>query len=93
MALIDRNIPQGATIGQEADTKRKVETPKKGTKKISAADRKNIKVSPQTFDLIKTIATMKSYKNYEFIDVALESYIKNNLTEREQRILKNLTPK
>jgi hypothetical protein len=36
---------------------------------------------------------MKSYKNYEFIDKAVESYIQNNLTEREQRILKNLISK
>ncbi|EDX65324.1 Rep63C (plasmid) [Bacillus cereus NVH0597-99] len=34
---------------------------------------------------------MKSMKNYEFIDEILEFYIANNLTEREQRILKNIT--
>jgi hypothetical protein len=94
MALIDRKIPKGAVANQEADTDRTVDIPqKKVRKKLSPVERKNIKVSPETFDLIKTIATMKSYKNYEFIDIAVESYIKNNLTEREQRILKNLTPK
>lgn len=93
MALIDRNIPKGATASLEASTQRNIELPKKSKKKLSPAERKNIKVSPESFDLIKTIATMKSYKNYEFIDIAVESYIKNNLTEREQRILKNLTPK
>ncbi|EGG52282.1 hypothetical protein HMPREF9520_02999 [Enterococcus faecalis TX1467] len=89
-SLINRKIPQGATANKEADTKRKVTIQKKSSKKILASERKNIKVSPSTFDLIKTISTMKSYKNYEFIDKAVESYIQNNLTEREQRILKNL---
>lgn len=93
MALIDRNVPKGAIPDQEADTQRNADFPKKEKKKLSANDRKNIKVSPESFDLIKTISTMKSYKNYEFIDIAVESYIKNNLTEREQRILRNLTPK
>jgi hypothetical protein len=93
MALIDRNVPKGATPDQEADTQRNTDFPKKEKKKLAANDRKNIKVSPESFDLIKTISTMKSYKNYEFIDIAVESYIKNNLTEREQRILRNLTPK
>lgn len=93
MALIDRNVPKGAIPDQEADTQRNADFPKKEKKKLSANDRKNIKVSPESFDLIKTISTMKSYKNYEFIDIAVKSYIKNNLTEREQRILRNLTPK
>ena len=92
-SLINRKIPQGATANKEADPRRKVTIQEKSSKKILASERKNIKVSPSTFDLIKTISTMKSYKNYEFIDKAVESYIQNNLTEREQRILKNLISK
>ncbi|OKA18083.1 hypothetical protein BJR05_27545 [Bacillus cereus] len=62
-----------------------------GKKVLTAQDRKNIKVTPESFSKIKTICTMKSMKNYEFIDEILEFYIANNLTEREQRILKNIT--
>ena len=66
-SLINRKIPQGTTANKEADTKGKVTIQKKSSKKILASERENIKVSPSTFDLIKTISTMKSYKNYEFI--------------------------
>nr|WP_252188842.1 hypothetical protein [Bacillus mycoides] len=92
MALIKRETPQEPKIAQSANTERNFQTdssPKK--KSMKAHERKNIKVSPETFSKIKTICTMKSMKNYEFIDEILEFYITNNLTEREQRILKNIT--
>ncbi|MDV6040387.1 hypothetical protein N7X28_28630 [Bacillus sp. SM-B1] len=95
MALIKRETPQEPKITQSANTERNVQstnnntTPKK--KILTAQDRKNIKVTPESFSKIKTICTMKSMKNYEFIDEILEFYIANNLTEREQRILKNIT--
>lgn len=95
MALIKRETPQEPKITQSANTERNVQstnnniTPKK--KVLTAQDRKNIKVTPESFSKIKTICTMKSLKNYEFIDEILEFYIANNLTEREQRILKNIT--
>lgn len=95
MALIKRETPQEPKITQSANTERNVQstnnniTPKK--KILTAQDRKNIKVTPESFSKIKTICTMKSMKNYEFIDEILEFYITNNLTEREQRILKNIT--
>lgn len=95
MALIKRETPQEPKITQSANTERHVQstgnntTPKK--KVLTAQDRKNIKVTPESFSKIKTICTMKSMKNYEFIDEILEFYIANNLTEREQRILKNIT--
>lgn len=95
MALIKRETPQEPKIAQSANTERNVQstsnntTPKK--KVLTAQDRKNIKVTPESFSKIKTICTMKSMKNYEFIDEILEFYIANNLTEREQRILKNIT--
>ncbi|MEB9624538.1 hypothetical protein BK741_09850 [Bacillus thuringiensis serovar iberica] len=95
MALIKRETPQEPKITQSANTERNVQstnnnnTPKK--KVLTAQDRKNIKVTPESFSKIKTICTMKSVKNYEFIDEILEFYIANNLTEREQRILKNIT--
>ncbi|EON3039090.1 hypothetical protein ACNG34_002673 [Enterococcus faecium] len=91
MALIDRNIPKAAKAEQQANTKRKDTEPILKTKKLGSANRKNIKVSPNSFNLIKAICTMKSYKNYEFIDIAVEEYIRNNMTEREQRILRNLS--
>lgn len=93
MALIDRNIPKSAEPKQQSNTKRIIEHTEVKKNKPDPQTRKNIKVSPETFNLIKTISTMKSFKNYEFIDRALESYINNELTEREQRILRNLTPK
>jgi hypothetical protein len=78
---------------QGAGTKKNADFPKKEKKKLSANYQKSIEVSPDSFNLIKTISTMKSYKNYEFIYIAVESYIKNNLTKHEQQILRNLTPK
>lgn len=45
---------------------------------LSAADRKNIKVSPEALSKIKAICTMKDMKNYEFIDEILNFYIKEN---------------
>lgn len=95
MALIKRETPQEPKITQSANTERNVQstnnniTPQK--KVLTAQDRKNIKVTLESFSKIKTICTMKSMKNYEFIDEILEFYIANNLTEREQRILKNIT--
>ncbi|MEW4237153.1 hypothetical protein Q0N71_30935 [Bacillus thuringiensis] len=80
---------------QFANTERNVQSTNNNTKPqkkvLTAQDRKNIKVTPESFSKIKTICTMKSMKNYEFIDEILEFYIANNLTEREQRILKNIT--
>ncbi|MGE7891222.1 hypothetical protein ACQKN7_28395 [Bacillus cereus] len=95
MALIKRETPQEPKITQSANTERNVQSTNNNTapqkKVLTAQDRKNIKVTPESFSKIKTICTMKSMKNYEFIDEILEFYIANNLTEREQRILKNIT--
>ncbi|MDA2525882.1 hypothetical protein [Bacillus cereus group sp. BfR-BA-00999] len=87
MALVKRELPKDPNINDKANTKRNTQ----GKKVLTAQDRKNIKVTPESFSKIKTICTMKSMKNYEFIDEILEFYIANNLTEREQRILKNIT--
>ncbi|MCI0767408.1 hypothetical protein [Bacillus sp. TL12] len=57
---------------------------------LSAADRKNIKVSPETLDKIKTICTMKDIKNYELIDKILDYYIDNKLNAHEQNILNDI---
>ncbi|MEX0134897.1 hypothetical protein MRBLBA71_001431 [Bacillus nitratireducens] len=57
---------------------------------LSAADRKNIKVSPKSFSKIKAICTMKGMKNYEFIDEMLDFYIANNLNDREQYTLDDI---
>lgn len=95
MALIKRETPQEPKITQSANTERNVQSTNNNTtpqkKVLTAQDRKNIKVTPESFSKIKTICTMKSLKNYEFIDEILEFYIANNLTEREQRILRNIT--
>jgi hypothetical protein len=95
VALIKRETPQEPKIAQSANTERNVQSTNNNTtpqkKVLTAQDRKNIKVTPESFSKIKTICTMKSMKNYEFIDEILEFYIANNLTEREQRILKNIT--
>lgn len=92
MALIKRETPQEPKIKQSANTERNAQPNTTPTKKVlTAQERKNIKVTPESFSKIKTICTMKSMKNYEFIDEILEFYIANNLTEREQRILKNIT--
>lgn len=94
MALIKRETPQEPKIAQSANTERNTQNSNNNTqqkKALTAQDRKNIKVTPESFSKIKTICTMKSMKNYEFIDEILEFYIANNLTDREQRILKNIT--
>lgn len=57
---------------------------------LSAADRKNIKVSPETLNKIKTICTMKDMKNYELIDEILDYYIANALNAHEQNILNEI---
>lgn len=63
-------------------------TKKKNT--LSAADRKNIKVSPETLNKIKAICTMKGIKNYELIDAMLDYYIGNKLNSNEQKNLNDL---
>ncbi|HEK9103351.1 TPA: hypothetical protein SUB30_004826 [Bacillus pseudomycoides] len=57
---------------------------------LSASDRKNIKVVPESFNKIKAICTMKGMKNYEFIDEILDYYIANKLNEREQHTLNDI---
>lgn len=57
---------------------------------LSAADRKNIKVSPETLNKIKTICTIKDMKNYELIDEILDYYITNKLNAHEQNILTDI---
>lgn len=57
---------------------------------LSAADRKNIKVSPESLSKIKAICTMKDMKNYEFIDEILNFYITNKLNEREKHTLNDV---
>lgn len=57
---------------------------------LSAADRKNIKVSPESLSKIKAICTMKDMKNYEFIDEILNFYITNKLNEREKHTLNDI---
>ena len=91
MALIDRNVSKPATVENQADTKRMTDVKIVKRDKLTVQERKNIKVSPETWNLIKAICTMKSMKNYEFVDEAVELYIKNNMSDREQRILKNLS--
>ena len=72
MALIKRETPQEPKITQSANTERNVQSTNNNTtpqkKVLTAQDRKNIKVTPVSFSKIKTICTMKSMKNYEFID-------------------------
>ncbi|EJQ55122.1 BfmA/BtgA family mobilization protein [Bacillus mycoides] len=57
---------------------------------LSAADRKNIKVSPETLNKIKAICTMIDMKNYELIDEMLDYYITNKLSSHEQNNLNDI---
>ncbi|PEV23418.1 hypothetical protein CN419_27845 [Bacillus cereus] len=57
---------------------------------LSATDRKNIKVSPETLNKIKAICTMKDIKNYELIDEMLDYYITNKLNSTEQNNLNDM---
>ncbi|MED0958281.1 hypothetical protein [Bacillus paramycoides] len=67
------------------------DNPKKNKKNsLSAADRKNIKVSPESLSKIKAICTMKDMKNYEFIDEILDFYITNKLNVREKNTLNDI---
>lgn len=62
----------------------------KAKKSLSATDRKNIKVSPETLSKIKAIGTMKDIKNYELIDEMLDYYITNKLSSNEQNNLNDM---
>ncbi|PDY76508.1 hypothetical protein [Bacillus cereus] len=57
---------------------------------LSAADRKNIKVLPETLNKVKAICTMKDIKNYELIDEMLNYYIANKLNSNEQNNLNDI---
>ncbi|CAI8883493.1 CopG family transcriptional regulator [Bacillus sp. IT-79MI2] len=57
---------------------------------LSATDRKNIKVSPETLNKIKAICTIKDIKNYEFIDEILDYYIANKLNSNEKNNLNEI---
>ncbi|MBY0597667.1 hypothetical protein [Bacillus bingmayongensis] len=57
---------------------------------LSATDRKNIKVAPETLNKIKAICTMKDIKNYELIDEMLNYYIDNKLNSNEQNNLNDI---
>ncbi|HDR7598934.1 TPA: hypothetical protein QCX65_002284 [Bacillus mycoides] len=104
MSLIKRQQPKDPKITEAADVTRKVEdhTPSSQTiaeatnqhkKQVGSQNRKNIKVSPDTFSLIENICTLRSLKKYEVIDELLENFIKNELTEREQKLLQTLSSK
>ncbi|MDY7965600.1 hypothetical protein [Bacillus thuringiensis] len=68
-----------------------VQNNSKPSKKNSlSADRKNIKVSPETLNKIKDICIMKDMKNYELIDEMLDHYIANKLNSNEQNNLKDI---
>ncbi|MDD0822252.1 hypothetical protein [Bacillus cereus] len=54
---------------------------------LSASDRKNIKVSPETLNKIKAICTMKDMKNNELIHEMLDYHITNKLNSNEQNNL------
>ncbi|MCX9103006.1 hypothetical protein OKT77_26085 [Bacillus anthracis] len=54
---------------------------------LSASDRKNIKVSPETLNKIKALCTMKDMKNNELIHEMLDYYITNKLNSNEQNNL------
>ncbi|WP_336821257.1 hypothetical protein [Bacillus thuringiensis] len=62
----------------------------KEKKSLSTTDRKNIKVSPETLNKIKTICTMQDMKNYELIDEILDYYIANKLDAHEQSTLNDI---
>ncbi|MFS7424515.1 hypothetical protein AB6878_17065 [Carnobacterium maltaromaticum] len=87
MALIDRPAKDTPKVNDSADTNREI-LPKKV--KLSASERKNVKVSPETLEIIKTLSLMQSVKHYEFIDTAINFYIEEKLTDREKRMLKNI---
>ncbi len=62
----------------------------KNKNSLSATDRKNIKVSPETLNKIKAICTMKDMKNYELIDEMLDYYIANKLNSNDQDNLNDI---
>lgn len=63
-------------------------------KKWAGSERKNIKVAPPVLDLIKTMCNMTDKdkpesKAYGLVSTAVEEYLKNHFTEREQEIIRN----
>ncbi|MGR5965452.1 MULTISPECIES: hypothetical protein [Bacillus cereus group] len=104
MSLLKRDQPKDPKINEAADVSRDTEentsssqpiadatNPQK--KQVGSQNRKNIKVSPDTFRLIENIGTLRSLKKYEVINELLENFIKNELTEREQKLLQTLSSK
>ncbi|EJV42142.1 hypothetical protein IEK_05808 [Bacillus toyonensis] len=57
---------------------------------LSATERKNVKVSPETLNKIKAICTIKDIKSYELIDEMLDYYINNNLNSNEKTNLTDI---
>ncbi|WP_157410594.1 hypothetical protein [Bacillus albus] len=62
----------------------------KAKKSLSTTERKNIKVSSETFNKIKAICTIKDMKNYELIDEMLDYYVANMLNSNEQNNLNDI---
>jgi len=88
MALIDRPEKKAPTVKESASVDRDLILKKKT---LSAVERKNIKVSPESLELIKTLSLMQSVKHYEMVDELLEHYINTKMTDREKRMIKNIT--
>ena len=84
MSMLDRTEPKEPKVAESADVERIVTI-----KNLSVKDRKNIKVAPDAFRAIKIIAANKDMKMYELVDELLNSYMKHNMTDREQRTIIN----
>ncbi|EAD1625636.1 replication and copy control-associated protein [Listeria monocytogenes] len=91
--LIDRKDKEQAQVVQQADTTRQVNSTRKKEQKISAKDRKNIKINPDDMLLLDTIAHNffeTKLKQYELINLLLEHWVDTKLEPRQQKILKDL---
>ena len=105
MALINKKVPITPQAKETATTDRTVlaeessEMPKrkqhiKGVVPerfvLGAKDHKNIKVSEDDLDLIKSIAATRDMKVYEVIHEMLIRFAENDLNDREIKLINSL---
>lgn len=106
MPLINKNVPPTPTVKETATTDRtslenKIKNPATKTEnhvkgleperyQLGAKNRKNIKVSENDLTLIKAISATRDMKVYEVIHEMVTYYAKNELNDREVKLINSL---
>lgn len=84
MALIKKDADAlHVNVEKTVDDTRKQKT-------ITAKDRKSLRVDPDTYDTIKSLAYIKDKKIYEIENEMVEAYKRNKLSPREREIFDSM---